>query len=105
MVGLTPLFAVQVLDPDLLDRVPEFRQRLEWVLNYRPDLTSLVSRWFEYGKGEPRLLSLLRGHRIKRLLKRMLDETESSSPTPSARCRATTSTTRTCSRPAANGLP
>src|SRR5262249_28466046 len=37
---------------------------------------SLVSRWQEPGRGERRLLSLLRGHRMKRLLRRMLDESE-----------------------------
>src|SRR5688572_30390681 len=47
MVGLTPLFAVEVLGPDLLERVPEFKRRLEWFLGYHPDLASLVSRWFE----------------------------------------------------------
>jgi hypothetical protein len=76
MVGLIPLFAVETLDPELLDRVPEFRQRLEWFLNYRPDLARLVSRWQEAGRGERRLLSLLRGHRMKCLLRRMLDESE-----------------------------
>jgi len=76
MVGLIPLFAVETLDPELLDKVPEFRQRLEWFLNYRPDLAQLVSRWHEAGSGDRRLLSLLRGHRMKCLLKRMLDETE-----------------------------
>jgi hypothetical protein len=45
-------------------------------LNYRPDLARLVSRWEEPGRGERRLLSLLRGHRMKRLLKRLLDESE-----------------------------
>jgi hypothetical protein len=76
MVGLIPLFAVETLDADLLDRVPEFKERLEWFLNYRPDLSNLVSRWYEAGLGERRLLSLLRGSRMKRLLKRMLDESE-----------------------------
>jgi len=76
MVGLIPLFAVETLEPDLLEQVPEFKQRLEWFLNYRPDLASLVSRWQEPGMGECRLLSLRRGRRMKRLLKRMLDETE-----------------------------
>ena len=52
------------------------RARLEWFLNYRPDLAALVSRWQRAGRGERRLLSLLRGHRMKRLLRRMLDETE-----------------------------
>jgi len=45
-------------------------------LNYRKDLASLVSRWHIPGKGERRLLSLLRGHRMKRILSRLLDETE-----------------------------
>jgi hypothetical protein len=76
MVGLIPLFAVEVLDHRLLEELPEFRGRLEWFLNYRPDLARLVSRWQERGMGERHLLSLLRGHRMKALLKRMLDETE-----------------------------
>ena len=76
IVGLIPLFAVEVLDPDLVDSLPEFSGRLNWFLNYRKDLASLVSRWHIPGKGERRLLSLLRGHRMKRLLYRMLDETE-----------------------------
>jgi hypothetical protein len=76
MVGLIPLFAVETLEPELLERVPEFKRRLEWFLSYRPDLASLVSHWNVAGKGHRRLLSLLRGKRMKRLLKRMLDETE-----------------------------
>jgi hypothetical protein len=76
MVGLIPLFAVETLEPELLDRLPDFKRRLKWFLNYRPDLAALVSRWEEPGRGERRLLSLLRGHRMKKLLKRMLDETE-----------------------------
>jgi hypothetical protein len=76
MVGLIPLFAVETLEPGTLARLPDFKRRLEWFLSYRPDLASLVSRWTEPGLGERRLLSLLRGHRMKRILKRMLDESE-----------------------------
>jgi hypothetical protein len=76
MVGLIPLFAVETLDPELLARVPVFTSRMNWFLTYRPDLASLVSRWFEPGKGERKLLSLLRGHRMKALLRRMLDPQE-----------------------------
>jgi hypothetical protein len=76
MVGLIPLFAVETLKPELLAGVPEFAARLEWFLNYRPDLAALVSHWNEPGRGECRLLSLLRGHRMKRLLRRMLDPAE-----------------------------
>ena len=76
MVGLIPLFAVETLEPELLDPVPEFTKRVEWYLTHRPELAALVSRWQTPGAGERRLLSLLRGHRMKELLRRMLDESE-----------------------------
>ncbi|MCX6967020.1 MAG: glucosidase [Verrucomicrobia bacterium] len=76
MVGLIPLFAVETLEPSLLAKFPGFNRRLEWLLKNRPDLAQLVSRWYEPGLGERRLLSLLRGHRMKCLLRRLLDETE-----------------------------
>ena len=76
MVGLIPLFAVEVLDPALLEKLPAFNARMKWYLNNRPDLARLVSRWQEHGAGERSLFSLLRGHRMKCLLRRMLDETE-----------------------------
>jgi hypothetical protein len=76
MVGLIPLFAVETLEPELLEQTPEFARRLNWFLNYRPELAALVSRWQEPGAGERRLLSLLRGSRMKKLLRRMLDESE-----------------------------
>ena len=76
MVGLIPLFAVETIDPLLLDQLPHFARRMEWFLNERPDLARLVSHWEIPGMGQRRLLALLRGHRMKRVLKRMLDETE-----------------------------
>ena len=76
MVGLVPLLAVEIIEPEHLDAVPEFRRRLEWFEAHRPELAGLVSRWREPGKGERRPLSLVRAHRMKRLLRRMLDETE-----------------------------
>ena len=76
MVGLIPLFAVETLEPELLERVPAFRKRMEYFLRHRPDLARLVSRWHEPGRGDRRLLSLLRGSRMKRLLRRMLDSGE-----------------------------
>lgn len=76
MVGLIPLFAVETLEPEMLARLPDFERRMRWYFKYRPDLANLVSRWHEPGRGDRRLLSLLRGHRMKRLLACMLDETE-----------------------------
>ena len=76
LVGLIPLFAVEVLEPDTLARLPEFHGRLKWFLRNRPDLAKLVSRWEEPGSGQTLLMSLLRGHRMKCLLRYALDETE-----------------------------
>lgn len=80
MVGLVPLFAVEVLDEQLFKSMPQFTERLRWFLDNRPDLANLISRWQERGRGERHLLSLLRGHRMKMLLRRMLDESEFLSP-------------------------
>ncbi len=76
IVSLIPLFAVEVLDHELLKELPGFAGRLQWFLDNRPYLASLVSRWQEKNVIQKHLLSLLRGHRMKRILKRMLDETE-----------------------------
>ena len=76
MVGLIPLFAVEVLEEEIFVGNPEFSRRLLWFLKNRPDLANLISRWQEKGRGERHLLSLLRGHRMKALLRRMLDPNE-----------------------------
>jgi Glycosyl hydrolase family 63 C-terminal domain len=76
MVGLIPLFAVEVLDASVFSRLPGFSARTHWFLDHRPQLAQLVSRWRDPSVGERHLLSLLRGHRMKRLLSRMLDESE-----------------------------
>ncbi|UOQ79068.1 glucosidase [Hymenobacter sp. 5516J-16] len=76
MVGLIPLFAVEVLDEDTLQQMPRFVYRLNWFLNHRPELAAMVSRWQEPGRGQSHLLSLLRGHRMKLLLRLALDEAE-----------------------------
>jgi hypothetical protein len=76
LVGLTPLFAVETIEPEMLAKVPNFKLRLEWFLEHRPQLAGLVSRWHEPGAGERRLIALVRGHRMKALLQRMLDPNE-----------------------------
>ncbi len=76
LVGLIPMFAVEVLTPEMIAKLPDFTRRLEWVLKNRPDLARLISRWHEAGRGESRMLALVRIHRLKRTLKRMLDESE-----------------------------
>ena len=80
MTGLIPLFAVEVIEQDLMDAMPHFKQRLEWFLNKRPDLAALVSRWSRPGSKSRRLLALARAFRMKKILQRMLDENEFLSP-------------------------
>ena len=76
LVGLMPLLAVETIQPQLINALPGFKARLEWYLANRPDLCGLVSRWQELGVGERRLVALTRGHRMKALLRRMLDPNE-----------------------------
>jgi hypothetical protein len=76
IVGLTPLFAVETIEPQTLEQLPNFRKRLEWFLEHRPQLAKLVSRWEEPGLGARRLIALVRGHRMKKLLALMLDPRE-----------------------------
>lgn len=76
IVGLIPLFAVEVLDAATLNQLPAFTKRLNWFLKYRPDLAKLVSHWEIQGVGQTHLLSLLRGHRMKCLIRKMVSEAE-----------------------------
>jgi hypothetical protein len=76
LIGLMPMLAVEVLEPALLEAMPGFRERLEWYLQNRPDLAGLISHWEVPGSGNRRLIALTRGHRMKCLLRRMLDPNE-----------------------------
>jgi hypothetical protein len=67
---------VEVIEDDLLEAVPQFTARAWWLVQHRPHLAELVSRWQEPGKGARHLLSLMRRSRLKEVLARMLDETE-----------------------------
>ncbi|MEM6845875.1 MAG: glucosidase [Bacteroidota bacterium] len=76
IVGIIPLFAIEVINPEQLKKLPDFTRRLQWVLKNRPEQGSLISRWYEPGRGETRMLSLVRVHRLKCILRRMLSEKE-----------------------------
>ncbi len=75
-VGLIPLLAVETLDESTLEALPDFRRRMRWFLAHRPDLAALVASWEEPGQGRRRLFALVHGHRLKRILARMLDPEE-----------------------------
>jgi hypothetical protein len=75
IVGLIPLFAVETLDEELIKKLPNFNRRMKWFLEHRPKLASLVSHWNIPGVGNRKLLSLLRGHRMKCVIQKIVDET------------------------------
>lgn len=76
IVGLIPMFAVEVIEDEILQKLPQFKARMDWILENKPELAALVSYWEAKGQNSKHLLSLLRGHRLKKLLTRMLDEKE-----------------------------
>jgi hypothetical protein len=80
MVGLIPLFAVETLEPELLDRLPGFKRRLEWFIDNRPDLISNVACMRTEGRAERRLLSIVSADQLRSVLRIMLDEREFLSP-------------------------
>jgi hypothetical protein len=80
MVGLIPLFAVETLGPEVLDRLPDFKRRVEWFIDNRPDLTEKFAFMRSEGMGDRRLLSIASQDQLRGILKYMLDEREFLSP-------------------------
>ena len=76
MVGLIPLFAVQTLDQETLRRLPGFKSRLEWFIENRPELRKNVACMRTPGMGERRLLSIVNQDKLRKILRRMLNEKE-----------------------------
>jgi hypothetical protein len=79
MVGLIPLFAVETLDPELVDSLPRFKHRMQWFIENRPDFAQHLETQSHDG-GVRRFLSLVSRDRLKSVLRYMLDEEEFLSP-------------------------
>ena len=82
MVGLIPLFAVEVLEDDVIDRLPGFRKRMHWFLENRRDLAEHISYCEPQDAGRPRPSAA--GDSVARaagaVLRYLLDENEFLSP-------------------------
>lgn len=76
MVGLIPLFAVETIEPDTLKQLPNFKKRLEWFIQNRPDLRRNVACMETRGVGARRLLAIASRDKLQRILQKMLDESE-----------------------------
>jgi len=72
-VGLIPLFAVETLEKTQLEALPDFKRRMEWFIEERPDLMQHLT--LDTGDADqPRmLLSLVDKDQLERILDRMLD--------------------------------
>jgi hypothetical protein len=75
-VGLIPLFAIEVFDRRVLENLPEFRERAAWFIRKRPEQCHSLHMADFGGSRERHLLALVGPDRLRRILMRMLDETE-----------------------------
>jgi hypothetical protein len=81
MVGVIPLFAVEVLEQEVLDRLPGFSKRMNWLLENRSDLARHISYMDAAHSDTPhRLLAIPSRERLERVLRVLLDEREFFSP-------------------------
>lgn len=81
LVGLIPLYAVLTLEPELVEKFPSFKRRLDWFIENRNDVAERnIASMSNRGKGDRLLLSLVSKERLKRILEKMLSEDEFLSP-------------------------
>jgi hypothetical protein len=80
LVGLVPLFAVEVLEPAVVDALPGFKRRMQWFIDNRPELRDHVQIVAAADGGERRLLSIVSREQLPRILGFVLDEREFLAP-------------------------
>ncbi len=80
MVSLIPLFAVEVIDEALLEKLPGFAKRVKWFIDNRPELTANISKHIGEARGGRIMLSIVGGTKLRRILSKMLAEGEFLSP-------------------------
>ena len=83
MVGLMPLIAVEVLEEDVIQKLPGFRKRMQWFLDNRKDLAKNISymETLEPNRASAlHLLAIPTRERLQRVLQYLFDENEFLSP-------------------------
>jgi hypothetical protein len=80
LVGLIPLLAVEVLNDDVIDRLPGFKRRMQWFIDHRPELREHIGERSTPGGSGRRLLSIVTTDQLPRILRYLLDEEEFLSP-------------------------
>jgi Mannosylglycerate hydrolase MGH1-like glycoside hydrolase domain len=80
MVGLIPLFAVETLEPEDVDRLPAFKRRMQWFLDHHPDAPNHIDQSQHSENGVRYLFSVVNRKRLVRMARYLLDENEFLSP-------------------------
>ncbi|MGO9244827.1 MAG: MGH1-like glycoside hydrolase domain-containing protein [Verrucomicrobiia bacterium] len=83
LVGLFPMIAVEILEDEVINKLPGFRKRMEWFLSHRKDLAQQITYMASDCRKElhgHRLLAIPSRERLERMLRYMLDENEFLSP-------------------------
>ena len=80
MVGLIPLFAVETLEPEIVDTLPGFRRRMQWFVENHPEFRDHIETATTRAGGTRRLLAIVGRRQLPRVLRFMLDEAEFLSP-------------------------
>src|ERR1043166_4027252 len=80
MVGLIPLFAAAIFPGHLVDQMPAFKERAEYFVRRNSGLMENITNPLEKGVGDRRLLAPFNEQKLRRILQRMLDESEFLSP-------------------------
>jgi hypothetical protein len=75
IVGLSPLFAVTVIEKEVFDALPDFTKRMKWFQNYRK-ASNLYLPSEERKSFQGVLLALVDQERLKDLFEKLLDESE-----------------------------
>jgi hypothetical protein len=80
LVGIIPVFAVERLELNWIEPFKEFRESMDWFLRNRKDLVADVIHTVENDEGTTHVLTIANLDQIKRILKRVWDESEFLSP-------------------------
>ncbi len=79
-VGLIPLYAVEVLEPEAVDELPGFKRRMQWFLDNVPNVPHHIEMTQTSAHGIRRQLSIVSRRKLVRILHYMLDEREFLAP-------------------------
>jgi hypothetical protein len=79
LVGLIPLFAVETLDSEVIDKLPGFKRRMQYFIDNLPQFGDYVET-LTTPTSIKRFLSLVNRDRLRNILSLMLDESEFLSP-------------------------